>query len=121
MALPLQCLPLQFVEPVRPRLQHRPPLVEILRMVVGAAYAVFVGVAKLHFDVVAVVALFVEQGGCGMSPAVPGDFFMQAVAHFQPLRRAVADGVARGRVGKHMGQVAGMDAQGFDECERLPG
>ena len=40
-----QRLPLQFVEPVRLRLQHRPPLVEVLRMVVGVADAVFVGMA----------------------------------------------------------------------------
>ena len=38
-------LPLQFVEPVRPRLQHRPPLVEIVGMVVDVADAVFVGMA----------------------------------------------------------------------------
>ena len=70
MAFPVQCLPLQVVEPVCPRLQHRPPLVEILRMVVGAAYAVFVGMGKLHFDVVAVVAPPVHEGGKGMAPAV---------------------------------------------------
>lgn len=70
MALPRQCLPLQVVQPVRPRLQHCPPLVEVLRMVVGAANAVFVGVGKLHFDVVAVVAPPVHEGGKGMPPAV---------------------------------------------------
>ncbi|MFC2407104.1 MAG: hypothetical protein ACFNTM_05490 [Cardiobacterium sp.] len=37
-----QRLPLQFVEPVRLRLQHRPPLVEVLRMVVGVAEKIYV-------------------------------------------------------------------------------
>ena len=72
MAFPVQCLPLQFVEPVRPRLQHCPPLVEVVGVVVGVADAVFVGMAQLLFDVVAVVAPPVHEGGKSMPPAVRG-------------------------------------------------
>lgn len=70
MAFPVQCLPLQFVQPVRPRLQHCPPLIEVVGMVVGVADVVFVGMAKLLFDVVAVIAPPVHEGGKGMPPAV---------------------------------------------------